>query len=241
MARVALVTGGTRGIGAAISKALKAAGYSVAASYAGNDDAAAKFKAETGIPVFKWDVSDYDACAAGVAKVEAEVGPIDVLVNNAGITKDGFFHKMTKDQWRAVIGTNLDSLFNMTRPVIEGMRARSFGRIIVISSINGQKGQFAQVNYSAAKAGDIGFVKALAQESAAKGITVNAICPGYIATEMVMAVPEEVLKTKIIPLIPAGRLGQPEEIGRAVVFLASDDAGFITGSTLSANGGQYMA
>ncbi len=241
MARVALVTGGTRGIGAAISKALKAEGYSVAASYAGNDDAAAKFKAETGIPVFKWDVSDYDACAAGVAKVEAEVGPIDVLVNNAGITKDGFFHKMTKDQWRAVIGTNLDSLFNMTRPVIEGMRARSFGRIIVISSINGQKGQFAQVNYSAAKAGDIGFVKALAQESAAKGITVNAICPGYIATEMVMAVPEEVLKTKIIPLIPAGRLGQPEEIGRAVVFLASDDAGFITGSTLSANGGQYMA
>jgi acetoacetyl-CoA reductase len=241
MARVALVTGGTRGIGAAISKALKAAGYHVAASYAGNDDAAAKFKAETGIPVFKWDVSDYDACAAGIAKVEAEVGPIDVLVNNAGITKDGFFHKMTKDQWRAVIGTNLDSLFNMTRPVIEGMRARSFGRIIVISSINGQKGQFAQVNYSAAKAGDIGFVKALAQESAAKGITVNAICPGYIATEMVMAVPEEVLKTKIIPLIPAGRLGQPEEIGRAVVFLASDDAGFITGSTLSANGGQYMA
>jgi acetoacetyl-CoA reductase len=241
MARTALVTGGTRGIGAAISKALKAAGYKVAASYAGNDEAAAKFKAETGIPVFKWDVSDYDACAAGVAKVEAEVGPVDVLVNNAGITKDGFFHKMTKDQWRAVIGTNLDSLFNMTRPVIEGMRTRSFGRIIVISSINGQKGQFAQVNYSAAKAGDIGFVKALAQESASKNITVNAICPGYIATEMVMAVPEEVLKTKILPLIPAGRLGQPHEIGRAVVFLASDEAGFITGSTISANGGQYMA
>ncbi len=240
MARVALVTGGTRGIGAAISKALKAAGYKVAASYAGNDEAAAKFKAETGIAVFKWDVSDFDACAAGVAKVEAEVGPVDVLVNNAGITKDGFFHKMTKEQWRAVLGTNLDSLFNMTRPVIEGMRARSFGRVIVISSINGQKGQFAQVNYSAAKAGDIGFVKALAQESAAKGITVNAICPGYIATEMVMAVPEEVLKTKILPLIPVGRLGQPEEIARAVVFLASDDAGFITGSTLSANGGQYV-
>jgi acetoacetyl-CoA reductase len=240
MARVALVTGGTRGIGAAISKGLKAAGYTVAASYAGNDEAAAKFKAETGIAVYKWDVSDYDACAAGVAKVEAQVGPIDVLVNNAGITKDGFFHKMTKDQWRAVIGTNLDSLFNMTRPVIEGMRARSFGRIIVISSINGQKGQFAQVNYSAAKAGDIGFVKALALESANKGITVNAICPGYIATEMVMAVPEDVLKSKILPLIPAGRLGQPEEIARAVVFLASDDAGFITGSTLSANGGQYM-
>ncbi len=240
MARVALVTGGTRGIGAAISKALLAAGYKVAASYAGNDEAAAKFKAETGIAVFKWDVSDFDACAAGVAKVEAEVGPVDVLVNNAGITKDGFFHKMTKEQWRAVLGTNLDSLFNMTRPVIEGMRARSFGRVIVISSINGQKGQFAQVNYSAAKAGDIGFVKALAQESAAKGITVNAICPGYIATEMVMAVPEEVLKTKILPLIPVGRLGQPEEIARAVVFLASDDAGFITGSTLSANGGQYV-
>jgi acetoacetyl-CoA reductase len=241
MARVALVTGGTRGIGAAISKALKAAGYHVAASYAGNDEAAAKFKAETGIAVFKWDVSDYDACAAGVAKVEAEIGPIDILVNNAGITRDGFFHKMTKDQWSAVIGTNLDSLFNMTRPVIEGMRARNFGRIIVISSINGQKGQFAQVNYSAAKAGDIGFVKALAQESASKGITVNAICPGYIGTEMVMAVPEEVLKTKILPLIPAGRLGQPEEIGRIVAFLASDDSGFITGSTISANGGQYMA
>jgi acetoacetyl-CoA reductase len=240
MVRVALVTGGTRGIGAAISKALKAAGYKVAASYAGNDEAAAKFKAETGIAVFKWDVSDFDACAAGVAKVEAEIGPVDVLVNNAGITKDGFFHKMTKDQWRAVLGTNLDSLFNMTRPVIEGMRARNFGRVIVISSINGQKGQFAQVNYSAAKAGDIGFVKALAQESAAKGITVNAICPGYIATEMVMAVPEDVLKTKILPLIPVGRLGQPEEIARAVVFLASDDAGFITGSTLSANGGQYV-
>jgi acetoacetyl-CoA reductase len=241
MTRVALVTGGTRGIGAAISKALKAKGYKVAASYAGNDDAAAKFKAETGIAVFKWDVSDFDACAAGVAKVEAEIGPIDVLVNNAGITRDGFFHKMTKEQWSAVIGTNLDSLFNMTRPVIEGMRARNFGRIIVISSINGQKGQFAQVNYSAAKAGDIGFVKALAQESASKGITVNAICPGYIGTEMVMAVPEEVLKTKILPLIPAGRLGQPEEIGRVVAFLASDDSGFITGSTISANGGQYMA
>jgi acetoacetyl-CoA reductase len=241
MARVALVTGGTRGIGAAISKALKAAGCKVAASYAGNDEAAAKFKAETGIAVFKWDVSDYDSCAAGIAKVEAEIGPIDILVNNAGITRDGFFHKMTKEQWSAVIGTNLDSLFNMTRPVIEGMRARNFGRVIVISSINGQKGQFAQVNYSSAKAGDIGFVKALAQESASKGITVNAICPGYIGTEMVMAVPEEVLKTKILPLIPAGRLGQPEEIGRIVAFLASDNAGFITGSTISANGGQYMA
>jgi acetoacetyl-CoA reductase len=240
MTRTALVTGGTRGIGAAISKALKAAGYKVAASYAGNDEAAANFRKETGIAVFKWDVSDFDACAAGAAKVEAEIGPVDILVNNAGITRDGFFHKMTKEQWSAVISTNLDSLFNMTRPVIEGMRARNFGRIIVISSINGQKGQFAQVNYSSAKAGDLGFVKALAQESASKGITVNAICPGYIGTEMVMAVPEEVLKTKILPLIPAGRLGQPEEIARLVAFLASDDAGFITGSTISANGGQYM-
>ncbi|KPL53869.1 acetoacetyl-CoA reductase [Prosthecomicrobium hirschii] len=241
MGRVALVTGGSRGIGAAISKALKAAGYTVAASYAGNDEAAAKFTAETGIPTYKWDVGDFDACTAGIAKVEAELGPVDVLVNNAGITKDGFFHKMTKEQWSAVIRTNLDGLFNMTRPVIEGMRARNFGRIIVISSINGQKGQAGQANYSAAKAGDIGFIKAIAQENASKGITANAICPGYIATEMVMAVPEEVLKTRILPQIPVGRLGQPEEIARAVVFLASDDAGFITGSTLSANGGQYMA
>jgi acetoacetyl-CoA reductase len=240
MARVALVTGGSRGIGAAISKSLKAAGYKVAASYAGNDEAAAKFTAETGIPTFKWDVGDYDACAAGVAKVEAEVGPIDILVNNAGITRDGFFHKMTKDQWSAVIRTNLDSLFNMTRPVIEGMRARAFGRIIVISSVNGQKGQMGQVNYSAAKAGDIGFVKALAQEGASKNITANAICPGYIGTEMVAAIDENVLKTRILPQIPVGRLGLPEEIGRAVVFLASDDAGFVTGSTLSVNGGQNM-
>jgi acetoacetyl-CoA reductase len=241
MSRVALVTGGTRGIGEAISKALKAAGYKVAASYAGNDDAAAKFTAETGIPAYKWDVGDYDACAAGVAKVEAEVGPVDILVNNAGITKDGFFHKMTKDQWSAVIRTNLDSLFNMTRPVINGMRDRGFGRIIVISSINGQKGQAGQANYSAAKAGDIGFIKALAQEGASKGITANAICPGYIATEMVKAVPEEVLKAKILPQIPVGRLGEPEEIARGVVFLASDEAGFVTGSTLTINGAQYVA
>ncbi|MEJ1160248.1 acetoacetyl-CoA reductase [Prosthecomicrobium sp. N25] len=241
MSRVALVTGGSRGIGAAISKALKAAGYKVAASYAGNDDAAAKFTAETGIPTYKWDVGDYDACVAGIAKVEADLGPVEILVNNAGITKDGFFHKMTKEQWSAVIRTNLDGLFNMTRPVIEGMRNRNFGRIIVISSINGQKGQAGQANYSAAKAGDIGFIKAIAQEGASKGITANAICPGYIATEMVMAVPEEVLKSKILPQIPVGRLGQPDEIARAVVFLASDEAGFITGSTLSANGGQYMA
>ncbi|MBX9619730.1 acetoacetyl-CoA reductase [Candidatus Raskinella chloraquaticus] len=240
MARVALVTGGSRGIGGAISKALQAAGYKVAANYAGNDEAAAAFNKATGIPVFKWDVGDFDACAAGVARVEAEVGPIDVLVNNAGITRDGFLHRMTKDQWQAVIRTNLDSLFNMTRPVIEGMRARSFGRVIVISSINGQKGQMGQTNYSAAKAGDIGFVRALAQEGAVKNITANAICPGYIGTEMVMAIDPEVLKTKIVPQIPVGRLGTPEEIARCVVFLAADEAGFITGSTISANGGQFF-
>jgi len=240
MARVALVTGGSRGIGGAISKALQAAGYKVAANYAGNDEAAAAFNKATGIPVFKWDVGDFDAGAAGVARVEAEVGPIDVLVNNAGITRDGFLHRMTKDQWQAVIRTNLDSLFNMTRPVIEGMRARSFGRVIVISSINGQKGQMGQTNYSAAKAGDIGFVRALAQEGAVKNITANAICPGYIGTEMVMAIDPEVLKTKIVPQIPVGRLGTPEEIARCVVFLAADEAGFITGSTISANGGQFF-
>ncbi len=241
MARVAVVTGGTRGIGAAISKALKAAGYKVAASYAGNDDAANKFKAETGINVYKWDVSNYDACVAGLKQIEADLGPVEVLVNNAGITKDAPFHRMTPDQWYAVINTNLNSLFNMSRPVWDGMRARKFGRIINISSINGQKGQFGQANYSASKAGDIGFTKALALEGARAGITVNAICPGYIATEMVMAVPKDVLEKNILPQIPVGRLGEPEEIARAVVFLASDDAGFITGSTLSANGGQYMA
>jgi acetoacetyl-CoA reductase len=240
MTRVALVTGGSRGIGAAISKALKAAGYKVGASYAGNDEAASAFTRETGIPTYKWDVSDYDACVAGIAKVEADLGPIDVLVNNAGITKDGMFHKMTKDQWYGVINTNLNSLFNMTRPVWEGMRARKFGRVICISSINGQKGQMWQVNYSAAKAGDIGFVKALAQEGARAGITVNSICPGYIATEMVKAIDPAVVEKNILPLIPVGRLGEPEEIARAVVFLAADEAGFITGSTLSANGGQYM-
>lgn len=241
MTRTALVTGGTRGIGAAISKALKAAGYNVAASYAGNDEAAAKFKAETGIAVYKWDVASFDACADGVKKVEAEIGAVDVLVNNAGITRDTPFHKMTLDQWNAVINTNLGSLFNMSRQVIEGMRARKFGRIINISSINGQKGQFGQVNYSASKAGDIGFTKALALETARGGITVNAICPGYINTEMVQAVPKDVLDQKILPLIPANRLGEPEEIARAVVFLASEDSGFITGSTLSVNGGQYLA
>jgi acetoacetyl-CoA reductase len=240
MSRVAVVTGGTRGIGEAISIALKAAGYKVAASYAGNDEAAAKFKKETGIAAYKWDVSNYDACVAGLKQVEADLGPVDVLVNNAGITKDGMFHKMTPDQWYAVINTNLNSLFNMTRPVWEGMRERKFGRVICISSINGQKGQMGQVNYSAAKAGDIGFVKALAQEGARAGITVNTICPGYIATEMVKAISPEIVAKNILPQIPVGRLGEPHEIARAVVFLASDDAGFITGSTISANGGQHM-
>jgi acetoacetyl-CoA reductase len=240
MARVAVVTGGSRGIGAAVSKALKAAGYKVAATYAGNDEAANAFKAETGIPVYKWDVSNTEACAAGLKQVEADLGPIEILVNNAGITRDSAFHRMTAEQWHAVINTNLNSLFNMTRPVIEGMRARKFGRVINISSINGQKGQFGQANYSAAKAGDLGFTKALAQESAKLGITVNAICPGYIATEMVMAVSQEIREKNIIPQIPVGRLGEAEEIARCVVFLAADEAGFITGSTLSANGGQYM-
>jgi len=241
MARVALITGGSRGIGAAIAKALKAAGYNVGANYAGNDDAAGKFKSESGIPVFKWDVSSYQACADGLKKVEAELGPIDVLVNNAGITRDGMFHKMTPEQWAAVINTNLNSLFNMCRPVIEGMRERNFGRIVNISSINGQKGQMGQCNYSAAKAGEIGFTKALALENAKKGITVNAICPGYIGTEMVRAVPKDVLEKNILPQIPVGRLGEPEEVARCVVFLASDDAGFITGSTLTVNGAQYLA
>lgn len=240
MSRVAVVTGGTRGIGEAISIALKAASYKVAASYAGNDEAAAKFKSETGISVYKRDVSNYDACVAGLKQVEADLGPVDVLVNNAGITKDGMFHKMTPEQWYAVINTNLNSLFNMTRPVWEGMRERKFGRVICISSINGQKGQMGQVNYSAAKAGDIGFVKALALEGARAGITVNTICPGYIATEMVRAINPDVVAKNILPQIPVGRLGEPHEIARAVVFLASDDAGFITGSTISANGGQHM-
>lgn len=240
MSRVALVTGGTRGIGAAISVALKAAGYKVAANYAGNDEKAKAFEAETGIAVFKWDVSVYQACVDGIAAVEAALGPVEVLVNNAGITRDAMFHKMTPDQWNEVMNTNLTGLFNMTHPVWSGMRDRSFGRVINISSINGQKGQMGQANYSAAKAGDLGFTKALAQEGAAKGITVNAICPGYIGTEMVRAIPEKVLNERIIPQIPVGRLGEPEEIARCVVFLASDDAGFITGSTISANGGQFF-
>ena len=241
MARVAVVTGGTRGIGAAISKALKEAGYEVAANYGGNDEAANAFKAETGIPVYKWDVGSYAACEEGLGKVEADLGAVDVVVNNAGITRDGMLHKMSEESWSAVIRTNLDSLFNMTQLVINGMRDRGFGRIINISSVNGQKGQMGQSNYSAAKAGLIGFTKAIAQETARKGITVNAIAPGYINTEMVAAVPQEVLEKSILPLIPVGRLGEAEEIARCVVFLADDAAGFITGSTLSANGGQYMA
>jgi acetoacetyl-CoA reductase len=240
MGRVAVVTGGSRGIGAAISKALKAAGYKVAATYAGNDEAANAFKSETGIPVYKWDVSNAEACAAGLKKVAEDLGPIEVLVNNAGITRDAMFHKMTAQQWNEVIGTNLTALFNMTQPLWGGMRDRGFGRVICISSINGQKGQMGQANYAAAKAGEIGFVKSLAQEGATKGITVNAICPGYIGTEMVRAVPQDVLEKRILPLIPVGRLGEPEEIARCVVFLAAEEAGFITGSTLSANGGQYM-
>ena len=240
MSRVALVSGGTRGIGAAISIALKSEGYTVAATYAGNDDKAAAFTAETGIKTFKWDVSDYYACVSGIAKVETELGQVDILINNAGITRDAPFHKMTQDRWCDVIRTNLDGAFNMTHPLWNGMRDRKFGRIVNISSINGQKGQFAQANYSAAKAGDIGFTKSLAQEGARVGITVNAICPGYIATEMVMAVPEKV-RDSIVAQIPAGRLGEVSEIARCVIFLASDDAGYITGATLTANGGQYMA
>lgn len=240
MSRVALVTGGSRGIGAAISTALKDAGYTVAATYAGNDEKAAAFTAETGIKTYKWDVGNYEACAAGIAEVEADIGPVEVLVNNAGITRDAPFHKITPQQWKEVIDTNLSGVFNMSHPVWPGMRARKFGRIITISSINGQKGQFAQTNYAAAKAGDIGFTKSLAQEGARAGITVNVVAPGYINTEMMSTIPEKVMNEVILPQIPVGRLGEASEIARAVVFLASDDAGFITGSTISANGGQYM-
>ena len=239
MSRVALVTGGSRGIGAAISKALKDAGYTVAATYAGNDEKAAAFTEETGIKTYKWNVADYDASAAGIASVEADLGPIDVVVANAGITRDAPFHKMSKEQWQEVIDTNLTGVFNTVHPIWPGMRERKFGRVVVISSINGQKGQFAQVNYAATKAGDLGIVKSLAQEGARFNITANAICPGYIATEMVMAVPEKV-RESIIGQIPAGRLGEPEEIARCVAFLVSDDAGFVNGSTISANGGQFF-
>ncbi|MEM8630448.1 MAG: acetoacetyl-CoA reductase [Pseudomonadota bacterium] len=240
MGRVALVTGGSRGIGAAISKGLKDAGYDVAASYAGNDEAAEKFTAETGIKTYKWNVADYEASKAGIAQVEADLGPVEVIVANAGITRDAPFHKMQPEHWQQVIDTNLTGVFNTVHPAWPGMRERGFGRVIVISSINGQKGQFGQVNYAATKAGDLGIVKSLAQEGAAKGITANAICPGYIATEMVMAVPEKV-RDAIIGMIPAGRLGEPEEIARCVVFLASDDAQFINGSTISANGAQFFS
>jgi acetoacetyl-CoA reductase len=237
---VAIVTGGTRGIGAAISKALSAGGATVAAVYHGNDEAAAKFKAETGVAVYKWDVSDAEASAAGIGKVEADLGPTEVLVNNAGITRDGMFHKMAFEQWSAVIRTNLDSMFSMTRPVIEGMRDRGRGRIVNIASINGQKGQMGQTNYSASKAGIIGFTKALAQESARKGITVNCICPGYVDTEMVAAMSEKVLEATIAQ-IPVGRLGKAEEIGALVAYLVSDAAAFMTGAVLTINGGQYIA
>lgn len=238
--RIALVTGGTRGIGAAISQELKYADYTVVATYQGNEQAAKSFERQTGIRVEKWDVGNYDECQQGIRRIEEEYGSIDVLVNNAGVTRDGMFHKMTLDQWQSVITTNLTSVFNMCRAAINGMRERSYGRIINISSINGQKGQVGQTNYSAAKAGLIGFSKALALENASKGITVNTIAPGYIGTEMVSVIAEEVLQ-KIVANIPVGRLGTPHEISRAVLFLASEGAGFITGSTLSINGGQYMA
>jgi len=241
MARVALVTGGTRGIGAAIAKRLKAEGCDVAATYGGNDEAAKAFTDGTGIRTYKWSVGDYEACKAGIAAVEADLGPVDILVNNAGITRDAPFHKMTPAQWQEVIDTNLTGVFNMTHNVWAGMRERKFGRVVTISSINGQKGQFAQANYAASKAGDIGFSKALAQEGARAGITVNVVCPGYINTEMMSTIPEKVMNEVILPQIPVGRLGEADEIARCVAFLASDDAGFITGSTLSANGGQYLA
>ena len=240
MGRVALVTGGSRGIGEAISKTLKAEGYTVAATYAGNDEKAAAFTEATGINTYKWNVADYASSAAGIAQVEADLGPIEVVVANAGITRDAMFHRMTPEQWNEVIGTNLTGVFNTVHPIWPGMRERKFGRVIVISSINGQKGQTGQVNYAATKAGDLGIIKSLAQEGARAGITANAICPGYIGTEMVRAIPEDVLNSKIIPQIPAGRLGEPEEIARCVAFLASDDSGFINGSTISANGAQFF-
>jgi len=239
MPRVAVVTGGTRGIGRAISLALKDAGYRVAAVYAGDDKAAQQFKNDAGIPVFKFNVGDFTACADGVKAIEAALGPVEILVNNAGITRDTTMHRMSFEQWSAVIQTNLTSCFNMTRQVIEGMRTRGFGRIVNIGSINGQAGQFGQANYAAAKAGMQGFTRALAQEGAARGVTVNVVAPGYVETDMVRAVPADVLE-KIIARIPVGRLGKPEEIARAVLFLVADEAGFITGSTLSINGGQHM-
>ena len=239
MERVALVTGGSRGIGAAISLALKSEGYKVAATYAGNDEAASKFSSETGINTYKWNVANYDESTEGLNQVQAELGPIDTVVANAGITRDAPFHKMTPEQWNQVVDTNLTGVFNTIHPLWPAMREQKFGRVIVISSINGQKGQFAQVNYAATKAGDLGIVKSLAQEGARNGITANAICPGYIATDMVMAMPEKAIEATIAQ-IPTGRLGEPEEIARCVVFLASKDAGFINGSTISANGAQFF-
>jgi acetoacetyl-CoA reductase len=239
MARVAVVTGGTRGIGEAISVGLKEAGYNVAAVYAGNDEKAREFTERTDIAAFKWDVSDFEACKAGIAKVEAELGPVEIVVNNAGITRDGVLHRMSFEQWNDVVATNLTSCFNMCRNVIDGMRERGFGRIVNIGSINGQAGQYGQVNYAAAKSGIHGFTKALAQEGAAKGITVNAIAPGYIDTDMVRAVPPNVLE-KIVAKVPVGRLGKASEIARGVLFLVADEGGFVTGATLSINGGQHM-
>ncbi|MEZ5829363.1 MAG: acetoacetyl-CoA reductase [Hyphomicrobiales bacterium] len=239
MGRVALVTGGTRGIGEAVSKALKKAGYKVAATYAGNDDAAQAFKKETGIPVFKWDVGDYAACEQGVVAVENEVGPVEVLVNNAGISRDAMLQKMTSEQWEQVMRTDLDSVFNMTRQVINGMRERGFGRIINISSINGQQGMLGLSNYCAAKAGMIGFTRAVALEGARKGVTANAIAPGYVATELLANVSEKVMEA-IVGQIPVGRLGEADEVARCVVFLAADESAWITGSTLTINGGQLM-
>jgi acetoacetyl-CoA reductase len=239
MARVAVVTGGTRGIGRAISVGLKGAGYNVAANYGGDDKNAAAFSAETGIPVFRFNVADFAACTEGVKAIEAQLGPVEVLVNNAGITRDATMHRMSFEHWNAVIQTNLASCFNMSRAVIEGMRDRRFGRIVNVGSINGQAGQYGQVNYAAAKSGIHGFTKALAQEGAGRGITVNAVAPGYVDTEMVRAVPKEVLE-KIVARIPVGRLGKADDIARTVLFLVADEADFITGSTLSVNGGQHM-
>ncbi len=238
--RVALVTGGTRGIGAAIARAFRDEGHKVAVTYYGNDERARAFTGETGIPAYKWDVADFDACQEGVARVEADLGPVDILVNNAGITRDATLAKMTRKMWEEVIATNLSSCFNMAKAVFSGMRERRFGRIVNISSINGQAGQYGQVNYAAAKAGMIGFTKALALEGARYNVTVNAVAPGYIDTDMVAAVPQNILE-KIVARIPVGRLGKPEEIARAVVFLADEEAGFITGATIAVNGGQYLA
>ena len=237
--RVALVTGGTRGIGAAISIKLKESGYKVAAIYAGNDEVATKFSKENKIAIFKWSIANYEECVAGIKSVEDELGAIDILVNNAGITRDGMFHKMSQEQWRDVINVNLNGLFNMTHPLWDKMRARGFGRIVNISSINGQKGQLGQANYSAAKAGELGFTKSLALEGARKGITVNAICPGYINTDMVKAMSEKAIEATESQ-IPVGHLGEPDDIARCVKFLVADESNFITGSTISANGGHYL-